>query len=65
MNIQTLHPNYITNEKGDKTAVIITIDEYNQLIEDLIDLAHVAERRDDPTISHEVLIKELKKDGLL
>jgi PHD/YefM family antitoxin component YafN of YafNO toxin-antitoxin module len=47
MNIQTLHPNYITNEKGDKTAVIITIDEYNQLIEDLIDLAHVAERRDE------------------
>jgi hypothetical protein len=65
MNIQTLHPNYITNGKGDKTAVIIPIDEYNQLIEDIIDLAHVAERIDEPTISHEKFVKELKKDGLL
>jgi hypothetical protein len=56
---------YITNEKGKKTAVVLPLDDYEKLLEDLDDLAVVAERRDEPTISHEKFKAELKRDGLL
>jgi len=48
---------YITDEKGNKVAVIIPLTEYQHLKEDLHDLAMVAERRDEGTIS----LAELKK----
>lgn len=56
---------YIVDEKGQKTAVIIPIEEYEELLEDLHDLAIIAERRDEPTISFEELKKRLKEDGIL
>lgn len=56
---------YIVDEKGQKTAVVLPIEEYQELLEDLHDLAIVAERRDEPTITFEELKKRLKKDGLL
>ena len=56
---------YIVDEKGEKTAVIIPVEEYEELLEDLYDLAIIAERRDEPTITFEELKKKLKKDGLL
>jgi len=56
---------YVTNENGEKTAVILDIGTYNQILEGIQDLAAVAERREEPTISHADLIAELKKDGLL
>ena len=46
---------YIIDEKGQKTAVILPVKEYEELLEDLHDLAIIAERRDEPTISHEEL----------
>ncbi len=60
-----LHPEYITDEKGERKFVILPILEFENLIEDMEDLAAVAERREEPTISHEDLIAELKKDGLI
>jgi PHD/YefM family antitoxin component YafN of YafNO toxin-antitoxin module len=65
MPSQKMHEQFLVNEKGEKTAVLIPFEEYVELMEDLHDLAVVAERKDEPTISHEDLIKELKKDGLL
>ena len=56
---------YIVDEKGQKTAVIIPVEEYEELLEDIHDLAIIAERRDEPTITFEELKKKLKKDGLL
>ena len=56
---------YIVNESGEKTAVIIPAGEYKELLEDLHDLAVVAERRGDPTISFDELEEKLRKDGLL
>lgn len=56
---------YVTDEKGQKTAVIIPVEEYEELLEDIHDLAIIAERRDEPTIAFEELKKKLKKDGLL
>jgi hypothetical protein len=63
LNIKELQVQYITNETGKKTAVILPIEEFQGLMEDLADLAIVAERCDEPLVSHEEAIIELKKHG--
>ena len=60
---QTLQ--YLTDEKGDRTAVVLPIGDYESLLEDLNDLAVVAERRDEPLIPHDQFIADLKSDGKL
>jgi PHD/YefM family antitoxin component YafN of YafNO toxin-antitoxin module len=59
------HPQYVTDNEGNKKAVILPIEEYEELLEDLEDLAVAAERKDESTITHEQLLRELNKDGLL
>ena len=56
---------YITDDRGKRTAVVLAISDYEKLLEDLEDLAVVAERRGEPTIPHEQFVSELKRDGLL
>ena len=56
---------YIVDEKGERSAVVVPIEEYDELLEDLHDLAVIADRRDEPTITHEELKRRLKADGLL
>ncbi|MFN2453018.1 MAG: hypothetical protein ABR577_02230 [Pyrinomonadaceae bacterium] len=56
---------YVTNQAGEKTAIILPIGEFEELLEDLQDLASVAERRAEPTISHDELLAELKRDGIV
>ncbi len=56
---------YLTDEAGKKTAVVLPLAEYEKLMEDLDDLAIIADRRDEPTIPHEQFKKELKRDGIL
>ncbi len=63
--IEQLNLQYVTNEAGEKTAVILPLDQFQELIEDIEDLAAAAERRDEPTIRHEDLVAELKRDGLI
>jgi hypothetical protein len=67
LDLKKLEPEvqYITNPDGEKTAVILPIGEFRELLEDIEDLGAVAERRDEPTISHEELLAELKRDGLI
>jgi PHD/YefM family antitoxin component YafN of YafNO toxin-antitoxin module len=48
---------YVVDENGNKVAVILPLTEYQHLKDDLHDLALVAERRDEGTIS----LAELKK----
>lgn len=62
MNAQ---PQFITNANGDKTAVILTPADYQELMEDLEDLAAIAELRDEETIPWEQVKKELYDNGLL
>jgi hypothetical protein len=50
---------YITNDRGERTAVVLPTSDYAKLLEDLEDLAVVAERRDEPTIPHEQFVSEL------
>ena len=55
---------YVTNEKGRKTAVLLPIDDYEKLLEDLDDLAVIAERRGEETIPHEEFKRTVKRNGL-
>jgi hypothetical protein len=50
---------YVVNQSGERVAVIVPIEEFEELLEDLEDLAAVAERRGEPTISHRELFDEL------
>ncbi|MGE0883818.1 MAG: hypothetical protein AB7P14_09760 [Blastocatellales bacterium] len=65
VDLKQLEVQYVTNQTGEKTAVILSWASFRELIEDLEDLAMAAERRDEPTISHNELLNELKQDGLL
>lgn len=56
---------YITDENGARRAVILPIEQFQELLEDLSDLAALAERRDEATTAHADLIDELKRDGRL
>ncbi|MFZ5564528.1 MAG: hypothetical protein ACOZBW_10785 [Thermodesulfobacteriota bacterium] len=65
INLNDLHPQYITNENGEKKSVILSIDDFENLVEDIQDLAAVAERKNEPTVSHEQLLAELRSNGLI
>lgn len=65
MDTRELHIQYITNEMGEKTAVILPFDEFQELLEDLSDLAMIAKRKDEPTTSHQQVVQDLKRDGLI
>jgi len=60
-----INPQYITDNKGKKKAVILSIVEYQELIEDLEDLGARTSRREEPTIPHAQVIAELKQNGHL
>ncbi len=64
-NLRELGVQYIVNANGDKSAVVMPIEQFYQLLEDLDDLAVLAQRREEPTISHEQLVAELKQRGIL
>jgi hypothetical protein len=63
--IPTLKPQYITDADGTKKGVILSIEEFEELLEDIEDLAVLAERREEPVISHEELVADLKRNGYL
>ncbi|AMO57530.1 hypothetical protein GZ77_14825 [Endozoicomonas montiporae] len=53
-------PQYIIDEQGNRVFVVLPVDQYQELLEDLEDLATVAERRDEDTVSRGEVIKSLK-----
>ncbi len=61
----TRQEQFVVDEKGRKTGVIVPVKEYQKLIEDLHDLAVVAERREEETISLDELKSRLSKDGII
>ncbi len=65
ISLDNIRPQYITDEKGEKKSVILSMSDFQGLLEDIEDLATVAERRNEQTISHEAFIAELKGDGLI
>ena len=65
MGILTMQEQYITDKSGQKISVILPIEEYEELLEDLKDLATVAELKDEPTIPLNEVITRLKANDLL
>jgi len=57
--------NFIVDANGKKTAIILPLRQYQRLMEDLHDLAVIAERRSEEPISLYEMRKRLKKDGFL
>jgi hypothetical protein len=55
---------YMVDDKGRKTAVLLPLKQYQNLLEDLHDLAVIAERKDEEPIPIEEMKQRLKKDGL-
>lgn len=66
-----LAPKFVTNNSGERTDVILSIADYESLLEDLSDLsdlaaiAAIADRRGEPTIPHDEFLAQLKADGIL
>ncbi|MFN0095917.1 MAG: hypothetical protein ACKVVT_14220 [Dehalococcoidia bacterium] len=69
MAVETeLKVQYLTDCDGKRTAVVIAIQDYEALLEDLedaVDRALMAQRRDEPRMSHDEFVRQLKRDGLL
>ncbi len=63
--MSALQEQYVVDTKGNKTAVILSLKRYEQLMEDLHDLAIVAERREEEPISLKEMKRRLQRDGLL
>jgi len=63
--METMREQYVVNAKGKRVGVILSLRRYQRLLEDLHDLAVVAERRDEEPISLEEMKRRLKENGLL
>ena len=63
--MEGLHEQFIVDEAGRRKAVILPIEDYEELLEDIHDLAVIAERKDEPAVSFDEIKKRLKADGLI
>ena len=61
----TLHTQYLVDANGKRKGVYLSIRQYQKLVEDLHDLAIVAERRKEKPINFNDVKRRLKKDDLL
>ncbi|MBI4483147.1 MAG: type II toxin-antitoxin system Phd/YefM family antitoxin [Acidobacteria bacterium] len=65
MKKAALTEKFVVDSKGKKTAVILPVKRFQKLMEDMHDLAIVAERRNEKPISLDEIKKRLKKHGLV
>ena len=49
-------------KNGKRKAVILPIEEYEELLEDLYDLGMIASQRNEPTIPFKDVLRRLKKN---
>ena len=55
---------FLVDEKGRKKSVVLPIKDYQALVEDLADMAVIAERNGDPTQSLDLVRKNLEEKRL-
>ena len=65
IDLKDLHVQFVIDDNGNRTGVIVPINEFEEIIEDIEDLAVLAERREEPTLSHEQVLTQLQEDGLI
>lgn len=56
---------YVTDKHGKKQSVILPVDTYEEMVEDIQDLVAVAERRKESIISLDEMKRRLKRDGII
>ena len=54
---------YVVNIQGKKTGVLLSLKQYQQLMEDLHDLAVVAARRDEVPVTLDEMKRRLQSHG--
>jgi hypothetical protein len=55
-------PQFITDADGEKISVILPLADYQELLDDLEDLADIAERKDEATVPFEIVLKDIGYD---
>lgn len=63
--MQATHASYITDSNGNKTTVILPVHEYQRIMDDLHDLAVVAERKEEHPVSMEEIKARLGDNSCL
>lgn len=61
----TQREQFIVDENGKRTGVVLSFRRYQKLMEDLHDLAIVAERRREKPVGLDEVRRRLKRDGIL
>ena len=61
--MKTARHEYLVDNNGRKKAVVVPVAEYRRMMEDLHDLAVVAERRKERTISLDEMRRRLRDGG--
>lgn len=54
---------YITDNKGRKTKVVLPIEDFENIMEDLYDLSVVRKRKSEKLVPYGKLLSSLKRDG--
>ena len=65
VDIKRFRLRYVTDRKGKKTEIKMKVKDFEELLEDLNDMSIVAERRDEETVVHKDLVRNLKQNGIL
>ena len=60
-----MNPQYLTDDSRKRKFVVLSVKEYEGLLEDLHDLAVIAERRHEPTVTLDEFKARLAADGRL
>lgn len=64
-NMKTQNCQYVVDKKGRKTAVILDIEDYEVMLEQISDLRVIAERKKNQKIQASNFVIKLKKNGIL
>lgn len=62
--LDELNIQYVTDGAGRKVSVLLPVQQFEELLKDIADLAAVAERREEPTLTHQQVLAELRRNGL-
>lgn len=63
--LSAMNTRFLTDESGKRVAVVLPMEDYEELMEDVSDLAAVAERRNEERVTLEEVKQRLIADGLL
>jgi PHD/YefM family antitoxin component YafN of YafNO toxin-antitoxin module len=55
---------FVVTRKGHKTGVLLSLKEYRELLEDLTDLAIIAERKEEPSQPFDLVKERLERKWL-